>query len=153
MSQNNINLNFASLPSNSSNSQLEENLIKLIYRQFQNRAQIKASQIQMCQTFQLEWRKQFIQLKFVETQLGTGSNTSQIELNLGFSQLNFPKVMFCQVIVSSSSRLNAAFPNYILLEVPTYGKLQVTLCRLYFPRLHFAHKKRDRGIKYKTLSS
>ena len=109
--------------------------------------------MQMCQTFQLESRKQFIQLKFVETQLGTGSNTSQIEPNLGFSQLNFPKVMFCQVIASSSSRLNTAFPNYILLEVPTYGKLQVTLSRLYFPRLHFTHKKRDRGIKYKTLSS
>ena len=70
--------------------------------------------MQMCQTFQLESRKQFIQLKFVETQLGTGSNTSQIKLlkssdsgvNLGFSQLNFPKVMFSQVIVSSSSRLN-----------------------------------------------
>ena len=72
---------------------------------------------------------------------------------MSFSQLNFPKVMFSQVIVSSSSRLNIAFPSYILLEVPNYDKLQVTLCRLYFPRLHFAHKKRDQGIKYKTLSS
>ena len=32
-------------------------------------------------------------------------------------------------------------------------KLQVILCRLYFPRLHFAHKKPDRGIKYKALPS
>ena len=69
-----------------------------------------------------------------------------------FSQLNFPKVMFSQVIVSSSLTLNTTFPSHILLEVPTYDKLQVTLCRLYFPRLHFAHKKCDRGIKYKTLS-
>ena len=60
--------------------------------------------------------------------------------------------MSSQVIVSSSSRLNTAFSIYILLEAPTYDKLQVTLCRLYFPRLHFAHKKRDRGIKYKALS-
>ena len=61
--------------------------------------------------------------------------------------------MFSQVIVSSISRLNTAFPSHILLEVPTYDKLQVILCRLYFPRLHFARKKRDRGIEYKTLSS
>ena len=74
-------------------------------------------------------------------------------VNLGFSQLNLTKVMFSQVIVSSSSRLNTAFPSYILLEVPPYDKLQVTLCRLYFPRLHIAHKKLDRGIKYKTLLS
>ena len=161
VSQNNVNLNFASLPCNSSNSRLEENLTKLIYRQFQYRAQIKATKMQMCQTFQLESQKQFIQLKFVETQLGTGSNTFQIKLCYrfrlrslsGFSQLNFSKVMFSQVIVSSSSRLNTAFPSYILLEVPPYDKLQVTLCRLYFPRLHIAHKKLDRGIKYKTLSS
>ena len=51
--------------------------------------------------------------------------------------------MFSQVIVSSSLTLNTTFPSHILLEVPTYDKLQVTLCRLYFPRLHFAHKKRD----------
>ena len=79
--------------------------------------------------------------------------SSDSGVNLGFSQLNFPKVMISQVIVSSSSRLNTAFPSYILLEVPPYDKLQVTLCRLYFPRLHIAHKKLDRGIKYKTLSS
>ena len=114
VSQNNVHLYFASLPCCSSNSRLEENLTKLIYRQLQYRAQIKASEMQMCQTFQLESQEQFNQLKFVETQLGTGSNTSQIKLlkssdsgvNLGFSQLNFPKVMFSQVIVSSSSRLN-----------------------------------------------
>ena len=62
---------------------------------------------------------------------------------MSFSQLNFPKVMFCQVMVSSSLTLNTTFPSYILVEVPTYDKLQVTLCRLCFPRLHFAHKKRD----------
>ena len=91
--------------------------------------------MQMCQTFQLESRKQFIQLKFVETQLGTGSNSSDSRVNLGFSQLIFPKVMFSQVIVSSSSRLNTAFPSYILLEVPSYKSyilLEVTSYKLYF---------------------
>ena len=53
---------------------------QVIYRQFQYKAQIKASEMLMCQTFQFEPRKQFIQLKFVETQLWTGSNTSQIKL-------------------------------------------------------------------------
>ena len=80
MSQEDANLNFASLPSYNSNSQLQEYLTKLICRKFQNRTQRKASEMQMCQKFQLESRRQFIQLKFVETQLGTGSNTSQIKL-------------------------------------------------------------------------
>ena len=83
--------------------------------------------MEICQKFQLEWWRQFIQLKFAETQLGTGSNTSQIKLvknfnsgfNLGFPKLNFPKVMFSQIIQSFSSGLNTVFPSYILLKVPT----------------------------------
>ena len=77
VSQEDVNLNFASLPCYNSNSRLEENLTKLICRKFQYRAQRKASEIQMCQKFELESRKEFIQLKFVETQLWIGSNTSQ----------------------------------------------------------------------------
>ena len=77
VSQEDIDLNFASLPCYNSNSRLEENLTKLICRKFQYRAQRKVSEIQMCPKFELESRKQFIPLNFVETQLGTGSNTSQ----------------------------------------------------------------------------
>ena len=36
--------------------------------------------MQLYQKFQLESQILFIQLKFVETQLGTGSNTFQIKL-------------------------------------------------------------------------
>ena len=80
MSQEDINLNFASLPCYNSNWRLKEKLTKFICRKFQYRAQRKASEIEICQKFQLEWWRQFIQLKFIETQLGTGSNTSQIKL-------------------------------------------------------------------------
>ena len=40
------------------------------------------------------------------------------------------------------------FPSYVLLEVPTWDKLQVAICRLYFVKLRFFHEKCDRGIKY-----
>ena len=77
----------------------------------------------VCQKFQIESRQQFIQLKFIET----GVKSSYSGVNLGFSKLNFLKVMFSQVILISSSRLNTPFPTYILLDVPTQDKLQVTL--------------------------
>ena len=59
----------------------------------------------MCQTFQFEPRKQFIQLKFVETQLGLDQTLPKLNfvkssdsgVNMSLSQLNFPKVMFSQV--------------------------------------------------------
>ena len=80
MFQEDANSNFASLLCYNSNLRLEENLTKLICRKFQNRAQRKASEMQMCRKFQLESRRQFIQLKFVKTQLGTGSNTPKSKL-------------------------------------------------------------------------
>ena len=98
---------------------------------------------------------------------GSSFNLGLLKRNLGLDQtlpkLNFINIQFgfSEVKLSQSyvlpcysklSGLNTVFPSYILLKVPTQDKLQVTLCRLYFARLHFAHKKRDREIKYKTLS-
>ena len=126
MSQEDVNLNFASLPCYNSNWRLEEKPTKFICRKFQYRAQRKTSEMEICQKFQLEWWRQFIQLKFVKTQLGTGTlpklnfvKNSNLGFNLGFPKLNFPKVMYSQIIQSFSSGLNTVFPSYILLKFPT----------------------------------
>ena len=88
----------------------------------------------MCQKFELESRKQFIQLKFVETQLGTGSNTSQRCLICvrirKFSSPHFSRILPHSNWIRKDTRKNAdknnteyrlflRSENEVLLKVPT----------------------------------
>ena len=76
MSYEDVNLNFSSLPCYNSKWQLEEKLTKFICRKFQYRAQRKTSKMPSS----LSDEHNSLKLKFVETKLGTGSNTSQTKL-------------------------------------------------------------------------
>ena len=99
MSQEDVNVNFASLPCYYSNLRLEENLTKSNCREFQHSAPKKASETQLCQKFQLDSLKLFFYLKFVDFVLDKTLSklhfvkSSNSEFNLGFPKLNFPKVI------------------------------------------------------------
>ena len=99
MSQEDVNLNFASPPCYYSNLRLKENLTKSNYGEFQHRAPTKASETQLFQKFQLESLKLLFYLKFVYFVLDNTLSklhfvkSSNSEFNLGFPKLNFPKVI------------------------------------------------------------
>ena len=61
--------------------------------------------------------------------------------------------MFSQVIQSFSSGLNTVFPSYILLKVPLRASYKLHFAGYTLQDYTSLIKKRDRGIKYKTLSS
>ena len=85
-------------------------------------------------------------------QFGSRSKTQQQNLTI-VSTWGLNKDYSSSALVKVPARdLKIVFPSYILLEFPTWDKLQFRLCRLYFVRLHVAHKNCDLGIKYKTLS-
>ena len=126
MSQEDVNLNFASPPCYYSNLRPKENLTKSNCGEFQHRAPTKASETQLCQKFQPDSLKLFFYLKFVN--YGLDKTFSKLhfvksfnsESNLGFPKLNLPKVIrFPKLSKVPARKLKAVFPSYILLEVPT----------------------------------
>ena len=83
-------------------------------------------------------------------QFGSRSKTQQQNLTV-VSTWDLNKDYPSSALVEVPARdLKIVFPNYILLEVPNWDKLQFRLCRLYFVRLHVAHKNGDLGSKCKT---
>ena len=90
--------------------------------------------------------------EFLRFQLGTWSNTSPIKFAKsynsgfysGFPKLNFPKVMLSQIIQNLCLGLEHSLPKLHFIRSSNLTQVTSYLCRLYFSRLHFFYKKRDR---------